>query len=413
MLVGAVVASQAQRCGRFIAMPSTADVVIVGGGVVGSSVAVHLRQAGCRGRVVVVERDDTYSRASSSLAMGGIRQQFTLAPNVRMVQYSVDFYRDLDLRLSAPDEAHRVDFRQRGYLFLADADSAARLTRRYEAMRVAGANVRWLSRDGIREKLPDAWLDDVEFGVFGPDDGYANPRSVLLALRTIAEDAGVEYVCGEVSRISRTDDRVTGVVFGGDSIDTPVVVNAAGAFAARIADLAGVSLPVSPVRQHLFRCDLPRRWDYRFPMVVDPSGMHWRHDDTRAAGVPDRIVVAKTNPDETPAEDFTCDDSRWLAEFSPPLVRRMPSFTGLMPVEGWAGLYEMTPDHSPIIGEHPDVGGFFLANGFSGHGLMMAPATGRAVAEIITSGAPRTIDVSVFRFDRFRSGALLPADHTI
>jgi glycine/D-amino acid oxidase-like deaminating enzyme len=392
-------------------MPSTADVVIVGGGVVGSSVAYHLRQAGCRGRVVVVERDDTYSRASSSLAMGGIRQQFTLAANVRMVQYSVDFYRNLD-RLTAPEETRRVDFRQRGYLFLADSASAAGLTRRYEAMRIAGANVTWLSRDEIREKLPDAWLDDVEFGVLGPDDGYANPKSVLLALRRIAEDAGVEYLREEISGISRTNNRVTGVVCGGDPIDTPVVVNAAGALAARIADLAGVSLPVSPVRQHLFRCDLPRRWDYRFPMVVDPSGVHWRHDDG-VAGLPDRVVVAKTNPYETPAENFTCDLSRWPAEFLPPLVRRMPPFTGLTLLEGWAGLYEMTPDHSPIIGEHPDVGGFFLANGFSGHGLMMAPATGRAVAELITSGTSRTIDVSIFRFDRFRTGALLPTDATI
>lgn len=388
-------------------MSSTADVVIIGGGVVGSSAAYHLRQAGCRGRVVVIERDDTYSRASSSLAMGGIRQQFTLAANVQMVQFSVEFYRDLDRRV--PDADDRVDFRQRGYLFLADAASAARLTRRYEAMRVAGANVTCLSRNEIRERLPDAMLDDVEFGLFGPDDGYANPKSVVLALRRIAEDAGVDYVRAEVSRISRTDSRVTGVAFGADSIDTPIVVNAAGPFAARIAALAGVSLPVLAVRQQLFRCDLPRRWDYRFPMVIDPSGVHWRHDDT---SIPDRIVVARTKADEPAGENFMCDDSRWRAEYFPPLVRRMPSFTGLTHVEGWAGLYEMTPDHSPIIGEHPLVSGFVLANGFSGHGLMMAPATGRAVAELITKATP-TIDVGVFGFDRFRTGALLPTDATI
>jgi glycine/D-amino acid oxidase-like deaminating enzyme len=391
-------------------MRSTADVVIVGGGVVGSSVAYHLRQAACRGRVVVIERDDTYSRASSSLSMGGIRQQFTLSANVRMVQYSVDFYRDLDRRLSVANETQRVDFRQRGYLFLADAASAARLTRRYEAMRFAAASVTCLSRSEIQARLPDAWLDDIEFGLFGPDDGYANPKSLVFAMRKIARDAGVEYVRAEVSSISRTDHRVTGVAFGADSIDTQVIVNAAGPFAAQIADLAGVSLPVAPVRQQLFRCDLPRRWDYRFPMVIDPSGVHWRHDDT---GVPDRIVVARTRPDEPPGENFTCDDSRWLAEYFPPLIRRMPSLTGVTRVDGWAGLYEMTPDHSPIIGEHPDVSGFFLANGFSGHGLMMAPATGRAVAECITNVPPRTIDVSVFAFDRFRTGALLPTDATI
>jgi glycine/D-amino acid oxidase-like deaminating enzyme len=394
-------------------MASSADVVIVGGGVVGSSVAYHLREAGCRGRVVVIERDDTYSRASSNLAMGGIRQQFTLEANVRMVQYSVGFYRDLEQRASLTDTSHRVSFRQRGYLFLADATCAARLTRRYEAMRSAGAHVERVSRDEIRRTLPDASLDDIEFGLFGPDDGYADPKAALRAMRRIAEDAGAEYILGEVRAIRRTNNRVTGVAWGTDSIDTPVVVNAAGPFAGRLADLAGVSLPVLPVRQQLFRCELPRRWEYRFPMVIDPSGLHWRHDDAIKPGEPDRIVLAKTNHHETPGEDFRCDAARWPAEFYPSLVRRMPPFAGLTPVEGWAGLYEMTPDHNPIIGKHPDADGFFLANGFSGHGLMMAPATGKAIAELITIGTSRTIDVSDFAFDRFHTGALLDDDATL
>jgi glycine/D-amino acid oxidase-like deaminating enzyme len=394
-------------------MPSSADIVIVGGGVVGSSVAYHLREAGCRGRIVVIERDDTYSRASSNLAMGGIRQQFTLEANVRMVQYSVGFYRDLERRANLTGTAHRVSFHQRGYLFLADATCAARVTRRYEAMRSAGAHVEWVSRDEIQHKLPDAALDDIEFGLLGPDDGYANPKAVLHAMRRIAEDAGAEYILGEVQEIRRTKGKLTGVAFGSGAIDTPVVVNAAGPFAGRLAELAGVSLPVSPVRQQLFRCKLPRRWEYRFPMVIDPSGLHWRHDDALVPGGPDHIVLAKTNHHETPGEDFTYDAARWPAEFYPSLVRRMPPFEGLTPVDGWAGLYEMTPDHNPIIGTHPDADGFFLANGFSGHGLMMAPATGKAIAELITVGTSRTIDVSAFAFDRFHTGALLDDDATL
>jgi glycine/D-amino acid oxidase-like deaminating enzyme len=394
-------------------MPSSADIVIVGGGVVGSSVAYHLREAGCRGRIVVIERDDTYSRASSNLAMGGIRQQFTLEANVRMVQYSVGFYRDLERRANLTGTAHRVSFHQRGYLFLADATCAARVTRRYEAMRSAGAHVEWVSRDEIQHKLPDAALDDIEFGLLGPDDGYANPKAVLHAMRRIAEDAGAEYILGEVQEIRRTKGKLTGVAFGSGAIDTPVVVNAAGPFAGRLAELAGVSLPVSPVRQQLFRCKLPRRWEYRFPMVIDPSGLHWRHDDALVPGGPDHIVLAKTNHHEAPGEDFTCDAARWPAEFYPSLVRRMPPFAGLAPVEGWAGLYEMTPDHNPIIGRHPDAEGLFLANGFSGHGLMMAPATGKAIAELITLGTSRTIDVSAFAFERFHSGALLDDDATL
>jgi glycine/D-amino acid oxidase-like deaminating enzyme len=394
-------------------MPSAADIVIVGGGVVGSSVAYHLRDAGWRGRIVVIERDDTYSRASSNLAMGGIRQQFTLEANVRMVQYSVGFYRDLDQRLRVTDPSDRVSFRQRGYLFLADVSCAARLTRRFEAMRSAGARIELVGRDEIQRRLPDAALDDIEFGVFGPDDGYANPKAVLRAMRRIAEGAGVEYIPAEVSAIRVTKNRVSGVTFGTDSIDTPVVVNAAGPFASEVARLAGVSLPVFPVRQQLFRCTLPRRWEYRFPMVIDPSGLHWRHDDALGTDGPDRIVLAKTKHDETAGENFTCDDGRWSAEFYPDLIRRMPAFAGLSPSEGWAGLYEMTPDHNPIIGTHPDVEGFFLANGFSGHGLMMAPATGNAIAELVTGGTSRTIDISDFAFDRFQTGALLDDEATL
>ena len=261
--------------------------------------------------------------------------------------------------------------------------------------------------------MPDAAVDDIEFGLFGPDDGYANPKAVLRAMRAIAEDAGVEYIRGDVSAIRRTMNRVTGVAVDSGAIDTPIVVNAAGAFAGHIAALAGVSLPVLPVRQQLFRCDLPRQWEYRFPMVIDPSGLHWRHDDAVVSAGPDRIVLAKTKHDETAGENFTCDDARWPAEFYPHLIRRMPPFAGLTPLEGWAGLYEMTPDHNPIIGRHPDVDGFFLANGFSGHGLMMAPATGKALAEIITTGASRTTDVSDFAFDRFQTGALLDDDATL
>ena len=186
-------------------MPSSADVVIIGGGVVGSAVAYHLREAGCRGRIVVIERDDSYSRASSNLAMGGIRQQFTLEASVRMVQYSVGFYQDLDRRVPVAG----VNFRQRGYLFLRHRQRRATRTRharrcvrpaltsRGSAETRFGADCRML-------------LDDIEFGVFGPEDGYANPKAVLFAMKTIAEDAGAEYVRAEVHAIERTNNKVTG-----------------------------------------------------------------------------------------------------------------------------------------------------------------------------------------------------------
>jgi glycine/D-amino acid oxidase-like deaminating enzyme len=185
------------------------------------------------------------------------------------------------------------------------------------------------------------------------------------------------------------------------------VVNAAGPWAARVARLAGLELPIEPQRQMLFRCALPERWPYRFPMVIDPTGVHWRHDDPDRAGNPDRIVVARTRADEPAGENFECDPSRWEQDFFPPLIHRLPRFRDLRVIEGWAGLYEITPDHNPMIGPHPALEGFLVAAGFSGHGLMMSPAVGKAMSELIRLGRFETVDVSPLAVDRFARGAPL------
>ena len=380
-------------------------IVIVGGGVVGSSIAWHLRTGGVDGEVVVVERDPTYRRASSFLAMGGVRQQFGSAANIRLAQYSVHFYERFDDTMRTPEHRPRAWFRQRGYLFLADDANAERFERRYERQRALGARVERLDVDAIRTRVPDLFLDDVRFGVFGPDDGYANPREVLAGFRHAAAAAGATYITGEVSRLEVTGGRIRGVTLdGGVTLDARAVVNAAGPFAAKLAALADLDLPVTPVRQHLFRCALPHRWPYRFPVVIDPGGVHWRHDDPVAPGDPDRIIVACTRLDEPAGENFACDADRWTTDFRPPLVARLPAFEAAELVEGWAGLYEMTPDHNPLLGEHPELAGFHLANGFSGHGLMMAPATGAALAELLMTGASARLEIGAFDPGRFARG---------
>ncbi len=389
-------------------------IVIVGGGVVGSSIAWHLRSGGFEGEVAVVERDPTYRRASSFLAMGGVRQQFGSTVNIRLAQHSIRFYERFDDAMRTPDHQPRAWFRQRGYLFLADDENAARFERRYARQRALGARVERLDVDAIRARVPDLALDDIRFGIFGPDDGYASPREVLAGFRHAAAAAGATYVTGEVTRLDVAGGRVRGVTLdGGASLDAGAVVNAAGPFAARLAALADLDLPVTPVRQHLFRCALPRRWPHRFPVVIDPGGVHWRHDDPLAAGDPDRIIVARTKLDEPPGENFACDADRWTTDFRPPLVARLPAFETAELVEGWAGLYEMTPDHNPLLGEHPELGGFYLANGFSGHGLMMAPATGTALAELLTTGASTRLDISAFDPGRFARGAQFRDDAMI
>jgi FAD-dependent oxidoreductase domain-containing protein 1 len=390
------------------------DVVIIGGSVVGSSAAWHLRQDGFTGRIVVVERDTSYARASAFLAMGGIRQQFCTPVTVQMVQYSVQLWRGFDRRMTAFGNTPRAAFRQRGYLFLANAARSAALMQRYEQQRTAGASIQMLSRNDVQALVPDLFLDDILFAVLGPDDGYAAPREVLKGFQQAAVAAGADYINDEVSGVRVKSGRVCGVsLASGSTIDSRVVVNAAGPWAGRVAAMAGLDVPVQPMRQMLFRATLPSRWPHRFPVVIDPDGVHWRHDDPPTPNDPDKIVVAMTKWDEPYGENFSPDMSRWEKEFLPALIHRLPAFAKLSNVEGWAGLYEMTPDHNPALGEHPALRGFIFANGFSGHGLMMSPATGKIVSELVRTGRSTTFDVGLFAPDRFERGALVHDAATI
>lgn len=395
-------------------MTAAADVVIVGGGVVGSAAAWRLHLDGFRGRVVVVERDRSYARASSFLAMGGIRQQFASPVCVRMVQHSLGLWRVFDERMRTATHTPRAWFRQRGYLFLADDANADALAAREAAQREAGAVQQRLTVDEIRALVPGLMLEDIRFGLFGPDDGYASPREVLFGLRAAAAAAGADYIEDEVVGIRTAGGRVTGVTLTrGGRLDAPVVVNAAGPFAGRVAALAGLAVPVEPVRQLLFRCTLPRTWPSRFPMVIDPGGVHWRHDDALAPGDPDRIILAFTKWDEPAGENLECEDVRWENEFYPALVRRLPAAVDVSDVSGWAGHYEMTPDHNPVLGRHPALDGLIFAAGFSGHGLMMSPATGLVVSELVRLGESRTFDIAPFAVDRFERGAFVRDGATI
>jgi glycine/D-amino acid oxidase-like deaminating enzyme len=395
-------------------MTRSADVVVVGGGVVGSAAAWRLLADGFTGRVVVVDRDPTYARASSFLAMGGIRQQFGSRVCVQMVQHSVRLWREFDVRMRTLSHAPQAWFRQRGYLFLADDATSTTLAARADAQQAAGAVQQRLNVDEIAAMVPGLKLDDIRWGLFGPEDGYANPREVLFGLRAAALAAGAEYVHDEVIGVDVAGDRVTGVRLAhAGRLDAAVVVNAAGPLSGRVAALAGLAVPVEPVRQLLFRCTLPQPWPTRFPMVVDPGGVHWRHDDPVGPGEPDRIILAFTKWDEPAGECFDCDEARWEHQFYPALVRRMPALADVSDVHGWAGLYEMTPDHNPVLGEHPAVRGLVFASGFSGHGLMMSPATGLVVSELVRLGASRTFDITPFAVDRFERGAPMHDGATI
>lgn len=390
-----------------------AEVVVVGGGVVGSSIALHLRERMPTARVVVVERDPTYARASSRLATGGVRQQYASPLNVRMAQHSIAFYRAFDQRTAAAGDATHAWFRQRGYLFLADVAGAAALEQRFARQCECGARVERWSAARAQAHVPGLRCDDIELAVFGPDDGYLDPREVLRGFRTLAQHAGAEYVHADVAGVERHGGAARGVRVGDRVITAPVVVNAAGAFAAAVAAGAGLAVPIDPVRQHLFRLELAAPLPSRIPMIFDPDGTHWRLDDARDGARPERLVIGRSRTDEAPGENFDCDLRRLDDEMLPALARRYPEARVQGVVEAWAGLYEMTPDHNALVGAHPALPGFIMAAGFSGHGLMLAPATGAAVAELVATGACTAFDLGPLapdRFDRgvyFHDGALI------
>ena len=253
------------------------------------------------------------------------------------------------------------------------------------------------------------------FGLFGPDDGYANPREVLAGFRRAAEAAGATYVTGSVTRVTVAGGRVQAVILDDvTTVPADALVNAAGPFAARLAAMAGVDLPVTPVPP----APVPlrpaptagrtafRSWSTR---PASTGGTTIRRRRTERIGSSSR----RRNWTSRPARTSTATLSRWESDFRPPLVGRLPALEAAELVEGWAGLYEMTPDHNPLIGPHPDIAGFYLANGFSGHGLMMSPAVGAAMADLLTTGASKRIDLTPFDPARFERGEAFHDDAMI
>src|SRR5262245_27441917 len=354
-------------------MSTHADIIIIGGGVIGSSIALNLLQDGFHGPFVVMERDSSYQFPSSALAFGGVRQQFMSAVNVRMAQYS----------LSVIEQFPECQFRQRGYLFLGNESNWSGLNRRYDIQKSLGAACELMSVDDIRRLVPELRYDDLRGGLFGPKDGYVDPRALLRAFRKKAESLGAIYVSRDTQTIE----------------PSPIYVIAAGAYSGELAKRFGVEATITPVRQQLFRCELPRPWSYEFPVVIDQGGAHWRSSPNN------EIVIAKTNPNEPPGFRFGCDLDRFRDEVMPALVHRLPEFRGLKLVFGWGGLYEMTPDHNGIIDRISDR--LYIAAGFSGHGLMMAAATGKLMSELIRMGRYETLDASVLSFRRFARNELI------
>lgn len=421
------------------AFVETADVVIIGSGIVGSSVAYHLARAGCT-NVLVIEREAHQGKGSTGKSMGGVRAQFSTPVNIQMSKYSIDFFSKFDEVVG-----HPADYRAHGYLFCATNENhLAYLKANRQRQNALGVtNVEWVSAEDIVKMVPQLRVDDILGGTFCPTDGFVDPHSVMMGFMLNAREKGVRLwldtrvtgievdsprrspteindpepagkaepfrTSGRQSRISNTERleasvarRISGVHTTRGFISTRVVVNAAGAWAAEVAKMAGAELPVEPLRRQLVPTEPFDQLPKRFPMVIDMStGFHFRREGKG-------ILLAWNDPNETPG---------FKTEFDPTFVEKILTHAAsrvpvlaeaeVNPRRAWAGLYEMTPDHHAIIGPAPNVDGLYFVNGFSGHGVMHSPASGRVAADLILQGHSDLIDATQLSVERFKEGKLL------
>ncbi|HEX2057423.1 MAG TPA: FAD-binding oxidoreductase [Actinomycetota bacterium] len=372
------------------------DVVVVGGGIVGSCCGLFLARAGLV--TTVVERDPTHERSSTSRSAAALRQQFHLGVNVAMSRFGYDFFSGLG----------DVGFVERGYLVLSTHDGSARLAAAHRNQLANGAQVELLDATAVRERFP--WLkgEDVGAATFGTaGEGWFDPLTALEQVRAAGATAGVSYVTGEVTAIDRRGGGVEAVrLRSGDVIACRHLVDAAGPGAGAVAALAGATVPVEPRKRTvcLFRT---RARIEGFPNLVDPTvagrGLYVRPYD-------DLYMAVTAPPPERDPATFDLEPDTYLFDevLRDALARRVRGFEDAELVRAWAGHYEMnTFDQNAIVGPHPDVEGLWLACGFSGHGVMHAPAAARGIAELMARGSYETIDLTPFSFERIREGRRL------
>ena len=377
-----------------------ADVVIVGGAIIGSSVATFLAlRPDWSGRIVVVERDQTYRTASTTLSAASIRLQFSTPLNIEISQFGVEFIRSLPDWLGVDGAPPPVaDFVEGGYLFLATPAGLSTLRANHAMQQQHGVDVLLLGSEELAGRFPWLRTDDLAGGSLGlSGEGWFDAHALLESFRRKARALGVEYLAGTVVGIDRDASAVRGVrLADGSRIATDLVVDAAGPRAAEVAAMAGLELPVRARKRHVYHFDCRERIGPT-PLTISPSGVYFRPEgDAWIAGYSPRD--GEPDPDTL---DLEPDRALFDAFIWPGLAERVPAFEAVRLLDTWAGHYEVnTLDHNAVIGPHPELRGFLFANGFSGHGLQQAPAVGRGLAELIATGRYQTLDLAPLGYER-------------
>lgn len=371
-------------------------MVVVGGGVIGTSCAFHLAEAGARD-VVLAERTELGS-GSSSRAAGGVRAQFSDEINIQLGQKSLAAFADFARRPGWEIGMHRV-----GYLFVLTREEDVEAFARSVALQNRlGVPSRMVDRGGVRELCPPLRVDDVLCGAFSPSDGHATPDSVVQGYAAGARALGAHLETGcEVLEVVVEGGEIRAVVTSKGTIETRVVICTAGAWSRACGELAGVNLPVTPLRRQVLFTEPMPALPSRFPMTIDFATSFYFHREGPG------VLMGMAAPGEQPG--FGADASAdWIPALLEVAERRAPALAGVGIKGSWAGFYEMTPDHNALIGEAPDVARFLYATGFSGHGFLQAPAVGEVVRDLVLEREP-FIDVAPLSAERFvKPDALRP-----
>jgi sarcosine oxidase subunit beta len=375
-------------------MQPTADVVIIGGGIMGASTAYHLAARGCT-NVVVLEQGELFGLGSTGLNAGGIRYQFATAVNIQLSTLSIGM-----MERFAAEMDQEVGLRRCGYLFMLDNEAdLAQFTRNVALQNALGVPSRVVSAQEIAALAPEVELSGIIGGTWCPLDGLVDPNSLLQGYISNARRLGVTLASGAVvTRVDVERARVTRIHSNAGVVETREVVIAAGAWSARVGALAGIGIPIQPVRRQIAVTSAMPDLRRDFPFVIDFSRALYFHREG------DGILTGMSNPDEPPSFDTRVDEA-WRLRHLEAAMERLPMLADAEVAAEWAGLYEVTPDDQPIIGRVPAVDGLSVCAGFSGHGLMHGPAAGLLMAEEILDGRARTIDIDSLRWARFEAGA--------
>ncbi|WP_244903615.1 NAD(P)/FAD-dependent oxidoreductase [Ornithinimicrobium cerasi] len=387
-------------------LPRAADVVVVGGGVIGLAAAYHLARGGA-GSVLLLEQD-TFGSGSTGRAAGGVRAQFSEEVNVRLARRSLEVFESFEQDLGQPIDLHRV-----GYLFLLDdPDDVADFERAAKLQNSLGVPTRMIDPEEAQVLSPLISTEGLLAASWHAGDGHCAPDSVVAGYARAARSAGATLVSRCRVTGAEVEDggggtprRVRAVLTDAGRVETERVVVAAGAWSGVVAGFFGVDLPVEPLRRQIVCTGPVAGRGEATPMTIDFSSSFYFHDEGPG------LLVGMSDPAETVGFKHRPDDG-WLTGLDAAIGRRAPALAGAEVRRTWAGLYEMTPDHNGLVGSARDLPGLVYATGFSGHGFLMGPAVGEVVASLVAGERPG-IDVSALDVDRFRTGAPVPEKHIV